>query len=229
MAKRPKRIVVVAALAFIFFGDRSARAADASDFTDVGPAILSARLPDYSKETRAQNLTGWGIVQLEIDPRTGLVKRAFMERSTGEATLDKATLAAYRDWRFKPRTINHARLPVVFTGGGTGSMSYEFHEKPMEKLLARYLGDKVVKASLPFYPSFPPWTLKSGRGVYELHVRANGTVENVVILKRSGDETFDKITIRGLQKWRFRRGPLIVEIPLHFTLTPISYFVDIAR
>ncbi len=113
-----------------------ANAAELSEFTDVGPSLLVAQAPTYPEAARAHNLTGWGIVQLEINRRTGQEKPVYMERSTGE---------------------------------------------------------------------------------------------RVAITKSSDDETFDNITVKALRKWRLRHGPLVVELPLHFTLTPVSYSVDIAR
>ncbi|MGI9088946.1 MAG: TonB family protein [Chthoniobacterales bacterium] len=230
MIARRLLLLLIAATAAQFAEGATAER-EPSEFTDINAVLLAARVPEYSENARAKRLSGWGIVQLEIDRGTGLVRRAYMERSTGETILDKSALAAYSQWRFLPGSISHARLPVVFTtGGSAGSVSYEFHEKPMEKVLARFLGnDNAIKASLPAYPTFPPWTLKSGRGIYELHVGADGMVGEVKILKHSGDETFDRITVRGLGKWRFRHGPVTLEVPLHFMLTPISYSVDVAR
>ena len=74
-----------------------------------------------------------------------------------------------------------------------------------------------------------PWTDKHGKGVYEIHVRKDGTVSDVKILHQSGDEIFDRTTVDTLRNWRFRRGPLIVELPLAFSLTPTHYSVGISK
>lgn len=231
MTIRLRCFVAILGLALACSPEHASQAAEPSEFTDVNSSLLAAQAPAYPEAARAHNLTGWGIVRLEIDRRTGAVTRAYMERSTGERVLDQAALEAYRQWRFQPGTLSHARLPIIFTpGNARGTVRYEYHEKPMEKVLARFIGeDNVVKASLPTYPILPPWTLKTGRGIYELHVRNDGTVERVVTVKSSGDEVFDRINLKALNKWRFRRGPMTLELPLHFTLTPISYSVDIAR
>jgi TonB family protein len=100
----------------------------------------------------------------------------------------------------------------------------------MDEVLARFLGKGVVlNGPIPAYPRFPPWTEKHGQGVYELHVLKDGTVKEVKILKRSGDDTFDRVALDALRKWRLRRGPLILELPLSFRLTPGSYSVDIPK
>jgi len=75
----------------------------------------------------------------------------------------------------------------------------------------------------------PPWTDKQGKGIYEMRVRKDGKVEDVRILKTSGDPTFDEITVSALRKWRLRNGPLIVELPLAFRLTPRSYDFWVAK
>ena len=98
----------------------------------------------------------------------------------------------------------------------------------MDEMLARFLGKgSVVDAPMPTYPVYPPWNNKMGRGVYELHIRRDGKVEEVKILRSSGDATFDDINSKAFRKWQFARGPVIVELPLSFTLTPTSYSVKV--
>jgi TonB family protein len=72
----------------------------------------------------------------------------------------------------------------------------------------------VLHGPNPAYPRNAPWTDKQGKGIYELHVGKDGKVEDVRILKSSGDATFDRVAVSTLRKWRLRKGPLIVELPL---------------
>jgi TonB family protein len=60
-------------------------------------------------------------------------------------------------------------------------------------------------------------------------VQKDGSVVDVKILKGSGDGTFDRVTVKTLRAWRLSRGPLVLELPLRFTLTPMSYSVDIPK
>ena len=100
----------------------------------------------------------------------------------------------------------------------------------MDDVLAAFLGKgTVLKGPIPQYPKSPAWTDKSGKGVYELHVNQAGRVENVRILKSSGDAIFDREAVKTLGKWRLRRGPLVLELPLSFTLAPTNYSVKVAR
>lgn len=100
----------------------------------------------------------------------------------------------------------------------------------MGEALAAFLGKgTVIKAPIPAYPRTIPWTIKQGKGVYELHVQKDGSVSEVKILKRSGDEVFDRTAVETLRRWKLRRGPLNLELPLAFKLTPTSYEVNIPK
>ncbi|PYJ38148.1 MAG: hypothetical protein DME81_06315 [Verrucomicrobia bacterium] len=41
-----------------------------------------------------------------------------MEQSTGDSTLDKSAVRAFRKWRFKPGTVSKVRIPIEFTMTG---------------------------------------------------------------------------------------------------------------
>jgi TonB family protein len=153
-----------------------------------------------------------------------------MEASTGSRLLDAAALDAFRRWRFKPGMVRGVRIPVHFTMDDQVRIEYKVRERPVDEALAQFLGKgTVAKGSIPEYPHFPPWTYKQGKGRYELHVQKDGKVAEVKILKRSGDDTFDRVIVETLRKWRLRRGPLILELPLRFTLTPLKYWFGIPK
>lgn len=123
------------------------------------------------------------------------------------------------------------KSPITFTMfRGLPSTEYVVRSKSMDDVLARFLGKgTVVKGPIPKYPRSPAWTYKQGKGVYELHAGSDGKVAEVRILKSSGDSIFDREAVKTLGKWRLRRGPLVLELPLSFTLTPANYSVDVAR
>ena len=114
--------------------------------------------------------------------------------------------------------------------GGNVVTEFVVKKKPMDEALERFLGKgTVLKGPIPEYPRFPQWIHKAGKGVYELHVQKDGRVSQVKILKPSGDDIFDRVAANTLRKWRLRRGPLILELPLSFNLTPTKYSVDIPK
>ena len=169
---------------------------------------------------------------MKIDPKTGLVVRVVMYVSTGETILDQATRDALSQWRFKPGIVSAVKIPITYSMDGVGAqrVTYVVKERSMDDALARYLGKgTVLKGPVPEFPAWETWTFKEGRGVYELHVGNSGAVESVKILKSSGDEGFDRSATKTLGKWRLSRGPLVLELPLRFLLTPKSYSVNIAR
>ena len=191
----------------------------------VKALAVYAPKPQYPYEARARHQFGAGVAILAVDPNTGFVKNAVMATSTGSGLLDNAALAAFRQWQFKPGTVIKVRVPIRFTmGGSVTTQLVVMHKRDMGEMLVPFLGkNTVLNGPNPTYPTNPPWTDKQGDGKYELHVGKNGKVEQVKILKRSGDPKFDRIAVDTLSKWRLRRGPMVIELPLAFKLTPESY------
>jgi TonB family protein len=74
-----------------------------------------APLPDYPREARSRRITGSGVCVVSVDPGTGNVTEASMAQSTGNQTLDNATVSAFRRWVFKPGKVSTVRIPVDFT------------------------------------------------------------------------------------------------------------------
>jgi TonB family protein len=200
---------------------------------DKRPVLISGVRPEYPYEARVRRITGSGIAVMKIDRATGNVTSCEMAVSTGSRILDDAALAAFRTFRFKPGGPAMAKCPITFTMSGAANQvltEYHVKEKPTDQALAPFLGKGTVdKGPMPAYPRSVPWTDKQGKGVYEIHVRKDGTVSDVKILKRSGDEVFDRTVVETLRTWRLRRGPLILELPLAFTLTPTHYSVNIPK
>ena len=192
---------------------------------------LTSVTPNYPFEARRAKRTGSGIVVFDLDPSTGRVTSTRMAQSTGHPELDEAIIETFKDARFRKGVPPRQKAAVSFLMSGVRtSNEYKVKARSMDEVLARFLGPgTVVEGPAPDYPRSPAWTNKSGSGVYELHAGKTGAVEEVRILKSSGDKTFDRVTVRTLRKWRLRRGPLVVELPLRFTLTPENYAVDVAR
>jgi TonB family protein len=192
---------------------------------DVKALAIYAPRPQYPYEARARRQVGAGVAILAVDPNTGVVNKAEMAISTGYGVLDNAALAAFRQWQFKPGTVSKVKIPIRFTMGGSVITKLTvMHKRDMDEMLTPFLGkNTVLNGPNPRYPVYPPWTDKHGDGKYELDVGKNGKVEQVKILKRSGDATFDRVAVDTLRKWRLRRGPMVIELPLAFKLTPQTY------
>jgi TonB family protein len=154
-------------------------------------AVYAPR-PQYPYEARARRQTGYGVVVLVVDRRTGVVKNAEMATSTGHELLDNAALSAFRRWQFKPGTVAaEVRIPIAFTTDGFVNIPHELKvtkNLDMDTVLAPFLEKgTVLHGPNPAYPRNAPWTDKQGKGTYELHVGKDGKVGDVKVLKSSGD------------------------------------------
>jgi TonB family protein len=153
-----------------------------------------------------------------------------MAQSTGYALLDNNTLYAFRHWQFQPGTVTKVRTPVNYTMNGEVITTVHVEAKPMDKVLAPFLGQgTVINGPMPQYPRSILWTEKRGEGLYELRVGPNGDAIKAKVLKSSGDTVFDETTVAALQNWRLRRGPMVIELPLSFHLTSTKYSVGIPK
>ena len=57
-----------------------------------------------------------------------------------------------------------------------------------------------------------------GHGYFQFHIRADGTVSSVSVLKSTGHQILDDATVAALLKWRFVPGPREVGIPFDYDL-----------
>jgi len=75
-------------------------------------------LPKYPAKERSDSVTGIGVCLVSVDPASGRVTTASMEQSTGDSTLDKSAVNAFRKWRFQPGTVSKVRIPIEFNMTG---------------------------------------------------------------------------------------------------------------
>src|ERR1043165_1679858 len=87
---------------------------------NANDVVLHAPRFQYPKDAQGYYPKGSGIVLMEVDKKTGLVKSARMEKSTGNKFLDAAALQASNQWRFKPGTVSTVQWPVNFWHNGSG-------------------------------------------------------------------------------------------------------------
>jgi len=82
----------------------------------------------------------------------------------------------------------------------------------------------AVYAAKPDYPYFARSRHMQGSGVFELHIRADGTVSSVDTIQSTGYFELDEVSIGAFSKWRFRPpGRLTkVKIPIRFSLHGIA-------
>jgi len=77
----------------------------------------------------------------------------------------------------------------------------------------------VIYAPKPDYSLDARSQPLEGRGLFLLHVRPDGTVESVDVVRSTGHSELDQSGVAAFLKWRFRPGSLKqVKIPLEFTM-----------
>ena len=89
------------------------------------PDVLYAPDPVYPVEAWSRHLTGIGTVFVHVDQKTGNVTAARMLQRTGYRILDEAALATFRQWRLRPGTVSHVRIPIKFLMRGMVPVVYE--------------------------------------------------------------------------------------------------------
>lgn len=197
------------------------------DYDHVKQFLVFSPRPSYPYEARKVRAGGSGVAMLKIDEETGRVQEATMRASTGSVVLDNNTLLTLRLWRFQPHTVAKATVAINYSMQG---VSIEKHERSMAEILTPFLGETALrKAPTPQYPEYVNWGHRQGKGVYVISDDARGQVTSVTVRKSSGDPVFDEAVQKTLRKWQFTRGPLTVELPFSFVLTPTSYRIDVAR
>src|ERR1700730_2009544 len=79
-------------------------------------AAVYAPKMEYPIEARQRGWVGSGLILLEIDSATGIVKSAKVIKSTGHKILDDAALRSYQRWRFiRGSSVSKVKLPFEFT------------------------------------------------------------------------------------------------------------------
>jgi len=73
----------------------------------------------------------------------------------------------------------------------------------------------------PEYPYFARSRHMQGSGIFQLHIRADGTVSSVDTIQSIGYFELDEVSIGAFSKWRFRPPgrPTKVKMPINFSLS----------
>jgi protein TonB len=86
-----------------------------TSYASAKPFATFTPLPKYPARERTDSVTGVGVCLVSVDPASGRVTTASMEQSTGDSTLDKSAVNAFRKWRFKPGMVSKVRIPIEFS------------------------------------------------------------------------------------------------------------------
>lgn len=70
--------------------------------------------PEYSDRDRRLYNQGSGLFRLTLDLKTGAVVNITIVRSTGTGSLDRSSVVALRQWRWRPGKWKEVDIPVNF-------------------------------------------------------------------------------------------------------------------
>jgi TonB family protein len=113
------------------------------------PRAIYTPKPVYRPEWAKQGLKGKGVVLVTIDKQTGNVTGARMLTSTGNPQLDGATLQAYSQWRFDPRTVAAPQLKIPIEFANRPPPQPAKHTLPQPVILLIVLA--VAGAAIAFF------------------------------------------------------------------------------
>src|SRR5262249_7757745 len=147
---------------------------------------------------------GIGVCIVSVDPASGRVTTASMEQSTGDSTLDKSAVNAFRKWRFKPGTVSKVRIPIEFN-----MTSASQHQTSKSAEITSYASVKAFATltPLPTYPLVAKRRGFTGIGVCIVSVdRPSGRVTGASMEQSTGHLSLDKAAIDAFRSWRFKPG-----------------------
>jgi protein TonB len=77
---------------------------------------------------------------------------------------------------------------------------------------------RAIYAPRPQIPEIARARHLRGDGYFKFHIRRDGTVSSVDVLRSTGHKSLDDATVAALSKWRFEPGtPSEVRIPFTYT------------
>ncbi|MGH8102760.1 MAG: energy transducer TonB [Chthoniobacterales bacterium] len=85
-------------------------------------------------------------------------------------------------------------------------------------------GERIVYAPRPHYLYEARAKRLTGHGYFVMHVRQNGTVSRVEVVRSTGHLILDREVVRAFSQWRFRPGSVDkVASPVAFSLVGAKY------
>jgi TonB family protein len=78
----------------------------------------------------------------------------------------------------------------------------------------------ALYAPRPNYPLYARQYHWTGEGLFACHIRPDGTVASVDVLRSTGHAMLDRAAIKALRQWRFQSGDMnAIKIPINFSMS----------
>lgn len=232
MSKRFPRIILL--LTFAIGASTFARAQDETVLVDPHAPMkrlaINAPRPEYPYEAYAKHWTGAGIVLLEVDAQTGVVRSARMLKSTGHQILDESALNAFRRWRFTPGVAPRVKIPIRFLmesfvpDYGANRMTPRDLSKSGKIEVDSVTGRAkavAIYAPRPEYSYEARSLHMTGNGMAIIDIDAKtGAVLDARMNRSTGHQLLDKAALNAFRQWRFKPGVGgTFKIPITYTMT----------
>ena len=186
------------------------------------PKVVKKVAPVYPETARQARVEGVVILEAKADEK-GDVVDARVLRSV--PALDRAALAAVKQWKYEPLVIDGKLHPVVFTV----TIRFALDEGSAKTALAKFAagavraeGDiqppKAVKEVMPVYPEAARSSGVQGTVILGVKIDGTGRVVDAVVLRSV--PLLDQAAIDAIRQWEFE--PFVQDgkaVPLVFTQT----------
>jgi protein TonB len=145
-----------------------------------------------------------------VSPRTGLLPVAFSTLRTALVFSSRFTT----DINYGMKRSMFRRMliaAILFSVAVTGNS-----ETPN----ATHVKHDAIYAPRPNYPLYARQYHQTGEGLFVCHIRPDGTVASVDVLRSTSHEMLDRAAIKALRQWRFRAGDWsTVNVPINFHMS----------
>jgi TonB family protein len=75
---------------------------------------VTAPDPEYPMKAKSLGYQGQGIYRLMVNTKTGIADEVKVLKSTGYRELDASAVMTFFKWRFKPGSVDHRDVLVIF-------------------------------------------------------------------------------------------------------------------
>lgn len=198
---------------------------------DVGgevqpPVRLSGSPPAYPEEAREARVEGVVNVQAVIDSDGRVVEVVPLDDGSDNELLRGAAVAAIRDWRFQPATLDgepvavHYRLTVRFDLDGPRPVdAFGSNQQAVYKVEGEVVRPERVSGDPPSYPPDSRKGKIQGRVVVEAVIDRQGDVAAARVVSAPAED-LGHAAAAAIKTWKFRPATLAGEpVPVYYNLT----------
>ena len=171
-------------------------------------------VPDYPKAALDKNWGGTGLFQLHFD-HGGSVTKVEVMMSTDYQLLDQKAVAKLNQWKCQPHALSSAVITVGFKTNKSDE-PLDLRKNPDAEEKGRFLS-----APHPHYPLAARRLRMTGRGLFMLHFRPDGSCDKVVPIEwiGSGGGIIGRECVSTFLRWRCMPGAYHkITVPIRFTI-----------